>query len=408
MGILLACGYKIKDKTSRKNFFFFVASVFLGKYLLILGNESFQFIENKKAGNFTIWYYTWLGEKGLKAFLEAHLNSTFYTQLIANIPGFHFFGASRTNLLLTNSFFTSLTGLMAFFTFHRHLNKKTAWWALLLFSLYPTAICFSIFGLRDPLLYFFMTGYVLFFFQCIKEWQIKKGMILALFIGLILQTRPESAAFIFLPLISWGLFKFFDLCKKNKTWKGIRFSTKKFWILTSLIIIFGSIGLYTFVLFNFGTNKLMSPVQFLELYANQRYSLTLNTIKESSNFLPPEIHFQLPWIVRWPIQILGIIITPFPWLINNIWKLLAFFDSALIILLLWYAKKNISLPSPNRIVAILLILTFIAGIMIMGVLICNAGNAFRLRLSLVPFLFVAVLLQLNKNIPLPSWLSPKK
>ena len=385
----------------------FVLFVFLIKIGLIFVNENFSFIQRKPAGNFVLWMSMLSDENGLLNFLSKGIQKPFHLQLLLNHPVLQVFGYSRLHTLTMNSFITSLTGLFCYKNLKKYFGHKPAFWALVFVSIYPAAINFSIFGLRDPVVYCLVLVNIVYFisFAFKKKLRFIFGIVLSLL--LILLVRAELISFIIIPyvyLLSHYLIKFFK--------RHYRLNDKIFILSFNIIFLIIPGLVIGYVLYNFVTGqigaKAISPIDIVDTYATNRY----NRHEGGSAILPPNLYHSLPWYGRWGLQSLGIIILPFPWLIKSVTTFLASIDSLFIIILIILYKRTFKrikksvlfLSQPHVLVVFKAIfITFILSVLIMGIIVNNAGNAFRMRLSIFPYIGIVGALSLGISSKIKSY-----
>ena len=89
------------------------------------------------------------------------------------------------------------------------------------------------------------------------------------------------------------------------------------------------------------------------------------------------------------------ILIPYPWLLTKVSRIYALLDSILIIHCIFLAIKGYKIrhimESKDKHLFISLLISFIIGTTAFGMLVNNAGNAFRMRIALAPYLFTAVI-----------------
>jgi hypothetical protein len=137
----------------------------------------------------------------------------------------------------------------------------------------------------------------------------------------------------------------------------------------------------------------LNPVQIAEDNAEDRFNRHLNSdFGSGSNIVDAQTYQNMPVFVRIPVQIIGLVVLPFPWQIRGAEQMLAFADSlfliALIIASVQFIRKRQSIDQ-GRWVIISLLSTFAIGIAGMGFVVSNAGNGFRMRTAVAPFLMLA-------------------
>jgi hypothetical protein len=375
----------------------FVAIVFLVNFVLrgylLWLNEGLKIFDPKFAGEISLDIYN-IYLNGI----PGAINNTFVPQMLLNFLGFSMFAGNRVTIEITNSFYVALSGVIAYAYMYRLYGSKAAVYSMIGCYAYLGALNFSIFGLRDPILFFFSFLYILSFIFLIKCPKTALWVFnLAIFLGsavMILWSRPELLPTIgFFPGIYFLSLIFIRINRIR------RFSMR--FISSALVIaVFASVFLlagvyaYRIVLAQIGITTLVSPLEIAGTYADNRYERQFLDQGGSNGgggaILPPGLYRALPPVFRVPVQTLGIIVLPFPWLINDVPKLLAFLDSIYVIIILYFTlrwlRKNKTNAYPE---ARLLLWTFMWGIVIMGTIVNNTGNAFRLRLSVLPYLIIA-------------------
>lgn len=379
----------IKENKKRVVYLLVPLLFFALKYGLILLNENYGIFGAKIAGNFTIDLYEVYREYGFEVFYARHGMINFRPQLLANLLVFELLGSHRGNLLLTNAILTTAASMIAFFSLKKLYNFKVGWISMLLVNLYPAAINFSFFGLRDPVIYFGMILNIVSFIGLYKTKKVAYFVYFIISLLIILPSRPELAAIIFFP-------QFFLVYFILKDWY---FATKKLSariFMTCLYFIFfvvPSLGVvvagYVFVVGKIG--RVVSPIELMDVNAELRYSRAEKGKggMSGSHILPPNIYKALPWYGRWPIQTIGIIILPFPWMITSVSKVLAFADSIFLIFLMFvFLRYRHYLNKGEYLIHFSMFLSFLIGLLVMGMIISNAGNAFRMRLTIAPYILI--------------------
>ena len=102
-------------------------------------------------------------------------------------------------------------------------------------------------------------------------------------------------------------------------------------------------------------------------------------------------------MLREALQLVGFIVIPLPWQLDRLSRVLALFDTIFVIATMFAAWKALRLPAPPSVVArrredmlrefsLGLLISFALGWLGYGLLVTDSGNAFRLRLSVEPFL----------------------
>ena len=390
--ILVLYGSFIKKSNRATIVIGFVLLVFILKVGLIFFNESYNFIHRKPAGNFVLWMSVLSDDIGLLNFLAKGIQKPFHLQLLLNHPVLQLFGYSRFNVLVMNSFITSLSAFFCYRKLRKYFNYYSAFWTLIVVSVYPAVINFSIFGLRDPIVYCLILVNIVYFFCFSFEKKLSYIFGIVFSLLLILLVRSELISFIIIPylyLLSHYLIKFYLRHSKLNDKIFILCVNFIFLLIPGLIIGY---FVYDFVIGQVGAKEI-SPIDMVDTYAVSRY----NRHEGGSAILPPSIYHSLPWYGRWVLQSLGIIILPFPWLIKSVTTFLASIDSMFIIVLIVVYRRSFKklrksilfLTQPHVLLVFnSLFLTFVFSVLIMGVIVNNAGNAFRMRLSIFPYIGV--------------------
>jgi hypothetical protein len=126
----------------------------------------------------------------------------------------------------------------------------------------------------------------------------------------------------------------------------------------------------------------------LEVYGEARYERQFSDKDlsgDESPIIPQELYGRLPLPARIAMQTAGMLVLPFPWLINRVPKALAFVDSLLYMFLLWkmWRARHVREVRYG-------LLVFAVALLGMGTTVSNFGNAFRMRMVLFPIVAVAV------------------
>jgi len=375
--------------------FFFLSFSF--RLILIFLNENLHFFDQKLAANKSIInYLNWIID-------QAIIDQSFLVQTLINTPSFILFGPSRINLLLTNAFLGATTGIIVFAYLNYIYDSKIAKYGFILFSIYPAAVNFSIFGLRDIIIYFFVSIYILSILSVFNKKRVEvKNIFLFAFssICLFLLRNELLLILIFLPSIL-VLYEFNYVKNRIKNINARFLYVSLVGTLIFIIICLGSFYLYNKIISYFGYNYSTSPIKIVENIAEVRFMRSVEEeFGSGSHILPPNIYINTSLLIRIPLQIIGMIVIPLPWLINNLTKLFALFDSIFIILCLswtFYGIKSHLMSKSEKKVILFLLLNFLLAIFAMGFVISNAGNAFRMRLSILPYLLISSSIYLGKR-----------
>lgn len=386
--------------------------VFLAAFALRIGltviNETFELIPEKYAGEFALDVHRTIWQTGAEGGMGEvpSQKRNFLLPALLNLPGFLLFGATRWTLIFTNGFLATMAAVVGAAYLDRLACRRAATWGLLLLAFYPAALNFSIFGLRDPIIYFLVTVY------CGAAWatiwpgrgRLFQGLIAGAALLLIVPLRVELLPILLvLPFaiasgVAWRASGRFRIAFERRT---VRLTAALLLLAVALPL---AASLYHKTLSQIGVTGFVSPVEIVEVYAEQRYLRD----PEGSNILPESVYRRTSPAVRFVLQTFGIIVLPYPWLISDIPRALAGLDSLVLIACLWVVyRQRSSVPrAVNRLALDPAMLAFWAGVLVMGLLIVNAGNALRMRMSLVPFVLlsasVALAYRQGREIELPE------
>jgi hypothetical protein len=366
---------------------------FLLRFLVIGVNETTQFFPPKVQWDYSIRkFYEYYGSGNLKGLLL----EPFGAQVLWNLPVWAFSSPSRYCLLMSNATAGSLAGPLAGLMIHTVTNRKTAVLTAILFSIYLGMFNFSIFCLRDPLLVLANTTIACMIVRIgfgSKHW--RELIFGAIGVYFSLWLRPEQFFIILfilgLPVSAYyvGLFR--------------RRSDRRRSVATALLLLIpisasgvASILGATYVASSNIGQSTIDPLEVAGERAEERFSRhTDSDFGAGSHVIDVQTYANLPVYVRVPIQVVGLVVLPFPWQVDGPDKLLAFVDSLTLILMIWVAVKYFfsrRLPASHQWIVMALLAAFLIGILGMGVVVSNAGNGFRMRVSIVPFLILAAAL----------------
>lgn len=381
------------------------------RVLLVLVNETFGLLDPKLAGNAALHVYERLmtGTTG-PGLLELAARETFFVQAVVNVPGFALFGASRMNLLLTNAFLGAFTAVLAGVYLARLAPGRSWMWAFWLFALYPAAVNFSIFGLREPVVVLFVTTYVLagslalFSGKLSAGSRLGHGMVAAGSLLPLVSLRVELMP-VLLVLPAWwlaaGLWSIPDgFASRFETWASRLLLTGA--VLT--VAVPAGLGVYRVAISAVGVDRIVSPVEFVERYTTSRYFRAVEVggteagTGAGSHIVPPELYASLPVPAAVALQVVGLVVLPLPWLLTDVMRWMAFGDSLVVMWCLWmvYRWGRRTGPAVRRRAVKPLMICFLLGILGMGLVVVNAGNGFRMRLSIMPLLLAATAVSVQR------------
>lgn len=369
----------------------FVAG-FFARVVVIMLNEEFQFIEAKLAGDYSIGLYQHYilnghGWRGL-------MGEQFAAQVLLNLPAWLLFGASRTSLLLSNGVVGAVAAPLAALLLYRDFGAVAARRALITLSLYPGGFNFSVFGLRDPLIFVAMIVMVAGGARIWRDRYTLLNLFLVAAGGLLtLWLRPELAyvvlVFSLIPLISF----YADLVRGAAHSRKL-FSSLLLITMPMVLIGIGAIMIGTGVAAQNIGAKTINPVEIANQDAVDRFERHESRLGGGSHMVDSTTYVSLPWYFRVPIQTVGLVLLPFPWQVTTATRLLAFGDSLFLISLIMFALVNGWFADPLRSTGLgrlsfALLFVFFIAVLGMGFVVSNSGNGFRMRLAVTPLIFVA-------------------
>jgi hypothetical protein len=319
--------------------------------------------------------------------------NTFMFQTLANMPGFLFAGPTQNVVLLTNAFFGAVVAIPVYYYLSR-VGARPAIWGVILFSAYPAAVNFSLFGLRDVIIYALVTTYALsvLSFTMLPDRKPSDLAIAATMCVLVLWQRAELIAImLFMPglLMAYLVWR---AARNERTRAGrtLLIVGGMTAILSAAAVVAGAAG--RVISAQLGAEAL-TVSNVATVYTEKRLERSLSG-KGDSNILPRNVYVKMDPVSRTLLQTGGIIVLPYPWLIDSASRLFAAVDSLILITLLFIAYRYSRKERQRSMWAALL--TFGLGVLMLGLIVSNAGNAFRMRLALVPFVLGVAALALGE------------
>jgi hypothetical protein len=400
---------------------FFQVSFWFRAGLVIL-NNNLNFFVQKYASDFSIGLMDQKGGllamfAGNNAFSVGNLTSLkFFLEALINLPAVRIFEDSTVMLNFTNAFIGAVTGIVVFAYSRRMFNERIATFGLLIASLYPAALNFSFFALRDIIIYFFLLTNIFSFAWVMlrRDYRLLNWFIyFASFFCCVLLRMTFTPFLAVLP--GWFIFRWAwrQAMRESGYTRRIFFAM----VTAAMLTVSGGAALlagYFLVLHQVGITSLVTPDVLLQDYASQRaqrgttgneYSPAAGT-GAASEYLPIALYNRIPWFARATVQIVGFIELPYPWQWTGVSRILALLDSVFVwigmfwvwklnrmLKLAWQRRgpplpdvlKQYNLPTLHRL-SIALMLAFVASWIGFGLLVSDAGNAFRMRVSVEPFL----------------------
>jgi len=257
--LILFVSFLITKKSERVVYVFLVSFFLIFKIVFIILNEKFAFFPPKIAGNYALLLYEQISNRG---FMESLRWPTFIPQLLINYIPLELFGPSRIILLISNAVLTTFSGVVVYHSLRPTDGVRLAFVGLVLFNIFPAAFNFSLFGLRDPLIYFAITLMICSLYQLFVR--SKKRSIITLLVAsvLIIGSRPELISIVIWPpifLILYNLSTRFYAMKKLNS-RILVFSTYTLMIVlpAGVLCYFG----YNYVVSKVGLS--VSPIDLIE------------------------------------------------------------------------------------------------------------------------------------------------
>jgi hypothetical protein len=254
----------------------------------------------------------------------------------------------------------------------------------LAYNLFPAANYFLMFGLRDPVI---LAGTTLFFLGLGRYLlgHSRSSMNGEVLLGAIVMvwSRPELAV-IFVPSI--GLIGMWVAGRKYRGSAAKRMRPALY-VAALLLLIPAAFVAYQAAVSDVGFQE-AGITTILEVYGEARYERQFSDKDQSgdeSPIIPPDLYGRLPLPARIAVQTAGMLVLPFPWLIDRLPKALAFVDSLLFMYLLWLMWRARAIREVRY-----GFLVFGVALLGMGTTVSNFGNAFRMRMVLFPILVAAV------------------
>lgn len=359
----------------------------------MFANEYVSFIAAKGAGDRVLQEFEFIALRGGLSGM-----STFFVQALLNLPAFTLFEESRMIALTTNAFVGAFTPVLAYVYMTPLFGRKCGIYAVVLFGLYPAAIEFSILGLRDIIIYFFMSWYILALMRMfvreavsLKDVSAVGLSVLAMF-SLRAELLPIMLLFAGAPVMSRLLESFRRI--RSAALRGAVIVVCGSLLLS--VVLFVTAFFYKLTIGQLNIHDFVSPVEIAQKYAEIRYNRPLGESMGAGSHIVAEQTFKnMNIYARIALQTLGILVIPFPWLLTSPARFLALGDTFFVFWVLWgairgaqhYSRRAQSVFQGQLFYYALL--AFTAGVMIMGLIVINAGNAFRMRMALLPFAFVA-------------------
>lgn len=372
--------------------------IFLPAYLLrivlVIGNESFQWMEGKGADERSLDLFSLVHQSGWDS--SAVWGNSFFIQTLINYPGFAIFGPDRLVILITNAFFGALIAPIAYAYLKRFFGERPAGWGAMVFMFYPAAVNFSICGLRDILIFFFISVFLFSAYGLILR---RESTLNRIFDFVVFSTtafflyklRPELAPIVGIYILMMVMVNFSRFAKRISNIDEKMFVVALILVIGVALLSVSGLQAYRISLQAVGVARAIDPGELMDTYTMNRFKRAagkeggeshISTIDEYQNMSLPK---------RFVLQTLGVLLVPWPSPINATVRVAAAFDSLLVLILLFTGLKTAVKGRfrEQRILAKISTLTFVSGVLAMGLVVTNSGNAFRMRLALIPLLIIA-------------------
>jgi len=169
----------------------------------------------------------------------------------------------------------------------------------------------------------------------------------------------------------------------------------------------GGAKMYKNTIANVGVHENVSPLTLIDDFSMRRFERAAGKEGGGSHILSTEEYQAASIQKRYLLQLTGMILVPLPWLLNSPAKFLALVDSFILMVCIWLTLRTVFESNRNRLgtffkfsphekrTGLYLLLSFLVGIVLMAFVVTNAGNAFRMRLALVPFILIGAAMYLG-------------
>lgn len=360
----------------KKDHAFLIVLAHVIRGLITILNLEYSFFESKEAGDYSMLLYEYWQSQGFKlpTIFFSLITNSFSIQALLCIPGFKLFGVNLFVVCLTNNAIVSFALAISL-----KVLRKTGNVNLMLvtsLALFPSVINFSLYGLRDPIIY----ALILILYSVSISSIRGRIMLMLMCIVPLLLLRGELFVIYFFPFLIDILLRINFIDKRT-----FHFKTKKLIVLTIIILTLFPLIVEVGSFFAFKSSLSLEEILFQKL--DRRYNIAIeNGGNAGSHIYSSAVSSNSSFLTKWIIQIAALIINPFPWTIKSISHLLAFFESIILMKLLFVASRIFWSQNKRR----FLVISYLLGITMLGVMIINFGNGFRMRFVLLPILLIAV------------------
>lgn len=376
----------------RRNTIILLVSAVSVRLLINVANQWLGLFEPKLAGAFSVHLF-----ESINSGVGTDLGSSFLVQAILSWP-FLLVNNSLQSVILANNVLSLLLSLIGMRLLKPCLSRRS--WFLLLSTvlLFPAVMNFNMFGLRDPIIF----GFVLIFAASVVRLQssFSPVAIAWLFLSVLplLSLRPEMSVIVVVPL---GLVL---IRGAGRLRVGRQSGTGKFALRTVVVAAFLAVALPAVLalgvraLGNIGISKSEASLNALQASVESRFVRQAGEAGGGSSIYNVQSFQSLPLPQRAAVSFAGMLVIPFPWQVTNAAQLLAFLESLVVLGILGWMltgnRRRLGFSSNSRD----MLITYLIGSAVIGFFMINFGNAYRMRLSVLPFLFVAVALVHDRYI----------
>jgi hypothetical protein len=348
--------------------------------------------------------------------VDGIMKGKFFLEAFVNIPAIRLFEESIYTLNTTNGFVGAISGLVVYVYFRKLFDIRVATLGLIFTSFFPAAFAFSFFSLRDIFMYFLILLNVCSFtwFYLRIDYRSLNITLYLISAFLLIMCRLELILFI-VALPGWTiLMALLRMISRVKSRPRKMFAAACLVIFIPVSITGVAYEAYTIAIKKLGKTDFVDPLEIVSDVAAARNTRGAdNGVSDlegggrASDEIPAAIYKRTPVPVRLMIQVVGMIIVPMPWLLTSPSRLLGAIDSAFVItLMVWgfrartmFKPKNmrklwipdsISRYNQRRLKNVLvgLLWSFALATVGFGMVVDNGGNAFRMRLCILPYVIM--------------------
>jgi len=393
--------------------------------IIVVLNHVLNFFPQKYMSDFSIGLMDQPGGlfalfTGVNTFSTANITAMkFFLEALVNLPAVRFFEDSTVMLNYTNSFVGAVAGLVVFGYMRRLFNERIGTMGMLLASAYPAALNFSFFSLRDIFIYTFLLINI-FSFAWIMLRRDHRFLNVMIYGASFLCATILRVSFLIFILVLPGWFLFLWIMRNVGSVRHLY--ERMFLSVVAALILFitasvVTLGAYFVVLHQVGITSLVGPEVLLQDYVSARagrgtgISQTMSAADAQGTFsmyVPLSTFNHMPFVARVALQLVAFIIIPLPWQLNDASRALALTDTIFVLCCMWWSWRlqrmlrgaardgpslppvlqQYSLPTLRRL-GFALLIAFVMSWFGFGVLVSDSGNAFRMRLSVEPFIIFA-------------------